>query len=218
VSEPKTPAEQAIERGQPVHIERVANGFIVRQSFAEFGDDQHRVRATPPLVFNDLAGKGSLLDWLASHFESEADRKARLERAHVDEIDMRQRIAEMLQPTLVGPAYAGFPPISEANEQHRERPQGIVAYEFRHPNGHAIVDYSEHTPVGRLSAEKGYVARPLVYAPAAINPAPFDGSLLKTEHRAYACSARANGLPLCRKWCGNEVLCSAASSDAGSPT
>jgi hypothetical protein len=50
------------------------------------------------------------------------------------------------------------------------------------------------------------------------NPAPFDGSLLKTEPRAYACSARANGLPLCRKWCGNEVLCSAASSDAGSPT
>jgi hypothetical protein len=43
----------------------------------------------------------------------------------------------------------------------------IVAYEFRHPiTGHAIVDYSERTYVGQLSVDKGYVARPLVYAAA----------------------------------------------------
>lgn len=41
----------------------------------------------------------------------------------------------------------------------------VVAYEFLHPNGHAIVDYSEHTHVGHLSAQKGYAARPLVYGP-----------------------------------------------------
>ena len=48
------------------------------------------------------------------------------------------------------------------------------------------------------------------------NPAPFDGSLLKTETPgAYACAGRANGLPLCRQWCGNQVTCVAATSDAG---
>jgi hypothetical protein len=41
---------------------------------------------------------------------------------------------------------------------------GTVAYEFHHPNGHAIVDYSVHTHVGPLTPEKGYVAKPLVYA------------------------------------------------------
>lgn len=37
-----------------------------------------------------------------------------------------------------------------------------IAYEFLHPNGHAIVDYSEQTHIGHLSAEKGYVKHPLV--------------------------------------------------------
>jgi hypothetical protein len=41
----------------------------------------------------------------------------------------------------------------------------IVAYEFYNPaTGHAIVDYSEHTHVGHLTKEKGYVKRALVYA------------------------------------------------------
>lgn len=39
-----------------------------------------------------------------------------------------------------------------------------VAYEFRHPNGHAIVDYGSDTHLGPLPEEKGYVAHPLVYA------------------------------------------------------
>lgn len=39
-----------------------------------------------------------------------------------------------------------------------------VAYEFVHSNGHAIVDYIEHTHVGHLSAEKGYAKTPLVAA------------------------------------------------------
>lgn len=43
-----------------------------------------------------------------------------------------------------------------------------VAYEFLHPNGHAIVDYSEHTHVGNLTADKGYTARPLMYAEHAV--------------------------------------------------
>jgi hypothetical protein len=39
-----------------------------------------------------------------------------------------------------------------------------IAYEFRHPNGHAIVDYGSDTHLGPLPEEKGYVAHPLVYA------------------------------------------------------
>jgi hypothetical protein len=42
-----------------------------------------------------------------------------------------------------------------------------VAYEFFNPaTGHAIVDYSEFTHVGRLTAERGYLKLPLVYADA----------------------------------------------------
>ena len=38
-----------------------------------------------------------------------------------------------------------------------------VAFEFYNPdNGHAIVDYGEHTYAGHLSREKGYVPLPLV--------------------------------------------------------
>jgi hypothetical protein len=39
----------------------------------------------------------------------------------------------------------------------------VVAREFYHENGHAIVDYSEHTCVGPLTKEKGYTPHPLVY-------------------------------------------------------
>lgn len=40
----------------------------------------------------------------------------------------------------------------------------VVAAEFWNPmNGHAIVDYGEHTHVGHLSEEKGYERRPLVH-------------------------------------------------------
>lgn len=39
----------------------------------------------------------------------------------------------------------------------------VIAAEFWHrENGHAIVDYSEQTHVGVLSADKGYERRPLV--------------------------------------------------------
>lgn len=39
-----------------------------------------------------------------------------------------------------------------------------AAFEFYNPEtGHAIVDYSEHTHVGRLSADRGYVKVPLMY-------------------------------------------------------
>ena len=41
-----------------------------------------------------------------------------------------------------------------------------IAAEFWHrTNGHAIVDYSEHTYVGHLTEEKGYDRRPLVHRP-----------------------------------------------------
>lgn len=41
----------------------------------------------------------------------------------------------------------------------------VVAFEFyNRATCHAIVDYSVNTHVGRLSADKGYEARPLVYA------------------------------------------------------
>lgn len=41
----------------------------------------------------------------------------------------------------------------------------VVAFEFyNRATGHAIVDYSVNTHVGNLSADKGYEARPLVYA------------------------------------------------------
>ena len=42
----------------------------------------------------------------------------------------------------------------------------VIAAEFWHrTNGHAIVDYSEHTHVGHLTDEKGYERRPLVHRP-----------------------------------------------------
>jgi hypothetical protein len=63
-----------------------------------------------------------------------------------------------------------------------------VAYEFLHPNGHAIVDYSEHTHVGHLSAEKGYVKRALVYA----RPTPAAAAGVPTNQ----CDGCARGLPL----------------------
>ena len=41
----------------------------------------------------------------------------------------------------------------------------VVAFEFyNRATGHAIVDYSVNTHVGTLGAERGYEARPLVYA------------------------------------------------------
>jgi hypothetical protein len=55
-----------------------------------------------------------------------------------------------------------------------------VAYEFYNPEtGHAIVDYSEHTHAGHLTAEKGYVKKPLSYSCVgclpALNPPPEEG-------------------------------------------
>jgi hypothetical protein len=46
-----------------------------------------------------------------------------------------------------------------------------VAFEFYNPaTGHAIVDYSEHTHLGHLSRELGYIARPLVRPQPAQQP------------------------------------------------
>lgn len=51
----------------------------------------------------------------------------------------------------------------------KQKQPAAVAYEFiNKKSGHAIVDYSEHTHVGHLSAEKGYEKRPLVYADEAM--------------------------------------------------
>lgn len=47
----------------------------------------------------------------------------------------------------------------------------IIAAEFYSPGtGHAIVDYTEHTHVGHLSAEKGYERLPLVHRPEPSGP------------------------------------------------
>lgn len=47
----------------------------------------------------------------------------------------------------------------------------VIAAEFWHrTNGHAIVDYSEHTHVGNLSEENGYQRRPLVHRPEQTGP------------------------------------------------
>lgn len=47
----------------------------------------------------------------------------------------------------------------------------VIAAEFLHrTNGHAIVDYSEHTHVGHLTEEKGYERRPLVHRPEPSGP------------------------------------------------
>ena len=55
------------------------------------------------------------------------------------------------------------PPPSPPAEQQGS--SDIVAFEFYNPaTGHAIVDYSVNTHVGTLGAERGYEARPLVYA------------------------------------------------------
>jgi hypothetical protein len=111
----KTPAEMAVPRGQPVQIERVANGFIVREAFLGIGSGR---MLGQPLVFNDLAGRNSLLDWLASHFESDADRERRVQQAQM-ELEMQRThlecIAGLTHGGPIGPApFAGFPPINPA--------------------------------------------------------------------------------------------------------
>ncbi len=47
----------------------------------------------------------------------------------------------------------------------------VIASEFwNRENGHAIVDYSEQTYVGPLTADKGYERRPLVHRPEPTGP------------------------------------------------
>ena len=47
----------------------------------------------------------------------------------------------------------------------------VIAAEFWNAtSGHAIVDYSEHTHVGHLTADKGYERRPLVHRPEPSGP------------------------------------------------
>ena len=56
-------------------------------------------------------------------------------------------------------------------EQQAEQQAEPVAFEFYNPaTGHAIVDYSEHTHLGHLSRELGYIARPLVRPQPAQQP------------------------------------------------
>ncbi len=52
-----------------------------------------------------------------------------------------------------------------ANDVATRKQDEPVAFEFYNPaTGHAIVDYSEHTHLGHLSREMGYISRPLVRA------------------------------------------------------
>lgn len=67
-------------------------------------------------------------------------------------------IKELLAAAPEAPAQAAL----SAGEVERG---DVVAFEFyNRATGHAIVDYSVNTHVGNLSADKGYEARPLVYA------------------------------------------------------
>lgn len=75
-----------------------------------------------------------------------------------------------------------------------------TAYEFYNPaTGHAIVDYSEHTHVGQLSREKGYVPLPLVKKPivaeAPLSLLTFCVLVLRngfTVHGSSACASPEN--------------------------
>lgn len=69
------------------------------------------------------------------------------------------RAAHVFQAML---AAAPKPPVVEQPQGEQEP----IAYEFYNPaTGHAIVDYSEHTHVGHLTAAKGYIAKPLFFHP-----------------------------------------------------
>ena len=64
-----------------------------------------------------------------------------------------------LDPNQQPPTTERFLAVEQPQDEQRP-----VAYEFYNPaTGHAIVDYSEHTHVGHLSADKGYIANPLVH-------------------------------------------------------
>lgn len=60
--------------------------------------------------------------------------------------------------------WGSMPGVQSASAMKAAIPQEPVAYEFLHPNGHAVVDYTANTHVGHLTPENGYVAIPLVYA------------------------------------------------------
>ena len=52
--------------------------------------------------------------------------------------------------------------VTDCHQMQPQVEQRPVAYEFYNPvTGHAIVDYSEHTHVGHLTADKGYITTAL---------------------------------------------------------
>jgi hypothetical protein len=91
------------------------------------------------------------------------------------EMDMAKRIAaeqqdEPLQCDICGAECADPWHFSTESKRHQHSCDACwivqaepVAFEFYNPaTGHAILDYSEHTHLGHLSREMGYIARPLV--------------------------------------------------------
>lgn len=71
--------------------------------------------------------------------------------------------------SLIKFAHAFAQTAEAGNPVQAEAPSDVVAFEFYNPaTGHAIVDYTVNTHVGRLGKEQGYEARPLGYA----NPPP----------------------------------------------
>lgn len=75
-----------------------------------------------------------------------------------------EHFVQCLECSTTGP-YAEDETSAVEHWNRRAVMSNAVAYEFHHQEtGHAIVDYSEHTHAGHLSAEKGYTAKPLVYA------------------------------------------------------
>jgi hypothetical protein len=101
-----------------------------------------------------------------------------------------------LQPLAMG-NHISEVSVREARGEVVVMPVAAVAYEFHNVNGHAIVDYSEHTHAGHLTADKGYIKRALVYADPEMPSRP------AAAPAGFICAVGKAGHGACENWCGN---------------
>lgn len=106
-----------------------------------------------------------------------------------------------LEPLAMG-SYVTVPSVRAARGARNLQPVHPVAYEFHNINGHAIVDYSDHTHAGHLTAEKGYRKRALIYADPVM---PSHPEAAPAALAGFSCAAGAANAGRCENWCGKCV-------------
>lgn len=117
----------------------------------------YRVAPVDPTLEMIDAGAQRLVSWGENSTWPDSWDALQVEAART-EADRCYRSMILVAPGPEAPAQAA----QSAGEVERG---DVVAFEFyNRATGHAIVDYSVNTHVGNLSADKGYEARPMVYA------------------------------------------------------